>query len=272
MPLIRNASDKAGGASPEALVSLAGASPDERWAAARAACDPAAIPSLAEALAHERAPRVREGIFTALARIATPESAQIVLPYLRVDDANMRTGAMDALRAMQDACRPYLPGLLTDPDPDVRLLACDLVGDLGGAYGPRWLCALIETEPGNQCLRRSRGSVGRDRGRGGGAGPFLVAPDVFQTIRSSVLRSRLSSIGWAACRRRRVVEFQPLDAGEERRLCDYLYRHTGMAFTEASALFPGTARRRPYDRDRIVLVSPAISRASPQTCRASWRN
>ncbi len=147
MPLIRNASDKAGGASPEALVSLAGASPDERWAAARAACDPAAIPSLAEALAHERDPRVREAIFTALARIATPESAQIALPYLRVDDANMRTGAMDALRAMQDACRPYLPGLLTDPDPDVRLLACDLVRDLGGADGPRWLCALIETEP-----------------------------------------------------------------------------------------------------------------------------
>ena len=69
------------------------------------------------------------------------------LPYLRLDDANTRTGAMDALRAMPDACRPYLPGLLTDPDPDVRLLACDLVRDAGGAEGPRWLCALIETEP-----------------------------------------------------------------------------------------------------------------------------
>ena len=43
--------------------------------------------------------------------------------------------------------RPYLPGLLADPDPDVRLLACDLVRDAGGAEGPRWLCALIETEP-----------------------------------------------------------------------------------------------------------------------------
>ena len=148
MPLIRNESDAvAAGVSPEALPSLAGPSPDERWAAARAACDPAAIPSLAEALAHERDARVREAIFTALAQIATPESAQIILPYLRVDDANMRTGAMDALRAMQNACRPYLPGLLTDPDPDVRLLACDLVRDLGGADGPRWLCALIETEP-----------------------------------------------------------------------------------------------------------------------------
>ena len=54
---------------------------------------------------------------------------------------------MDALRAMPDACQPFLPGLLADPDPDVRLLACDLVRDAGGADGPRWLCALIETEP-----------------------------------------------------------------------------------------------------------------------------
>jgi HEAT repeat protein len=148
MPLIRNESDKAAASVPrQALPSLASASADERWAAARAARDPAAIPSLGEALAHERDARVREAIFTALARIGTPESAQVVLPYLRLDDANTRTGAMDALRAMQHACGPYLPELLADPDPDVRLLARDLVRDAGDADGQRWLCALIETEP-----------------------------------------------------------------------------------------------------------------------------
>jgi HEAT repeat protein len=148
MPLIRKESDKAAaGVSRQALPSLASASPDERWTAARAARDPAAISSLAEALAQERDTRVREAIFTALARIATPESAQVILPYLRVEDANARTGAMDALRAMRDACRPHLPALLADPDSDVRLLACDLVREVRGADGPRWLCALIETEP-----------------------------------------------------------------------------------------------------------------------------
>jgi HEAT repeat protein len=109
--------------------------------------DPSDIPSLAEALVHERDARVREAIFTALARIGASESAKVVLPYLRLNDANTRTGAMDALRAMPDACHPYLPELLADPDSDVRLLACDLVRDAGGAEGPRWLCALIETEP-----------------------------------------------------------------------------------------------------------------------------
>jgi HEAT repeat protein len=148
MPLIRKeSSEVAVEVSREALLSLASASPDERWSAARAASYPAAIPSLGEALARERDARVREAIFTALACIATPESAQVILPYLRVDDANTRTGAMDALRAMQHACRPYLPGMLTDPDPDLRLLACDLVREMGGDDGPRWLCALIETEP-----------------------------------------------------------------------------------------------------------------------------
>jgi HEAT repeat protein len=148
MPLIRKESNKAAAKVPQqTLPSLASASADERWAAARAASDTAAISSLAEALAHERDARVREAIFTALARIATPESANVVMPYLRLDDANTRTGAMDALRAMPDACQLFLLGLLQDPDPDVRLLACDLVRDAGGADGPRWLCALIESEP-----------------------------------------------------------------------------------------------------------------------------
>ena len=159
MPLIRKESSEIEAeSSRKARPCLASASPDKRWAAARAASDPAAIPSLAEALAHERDSRVREAIFTALARIGTPESVKVVLPYMRLDDANTRTGAMDALRAMQDACRQYLPALLADPDPDVRLLACDLVRDAGGADGLRWLCALIETEPqANVCAAAVEG-------------------------------------------------------------------------------------------------------------------
>jgi HEAT repeat protein len=148
MPLIRKKSSEVAAEAPrEALFSLASASLDERWSAARAVSDPAFIPSLAEALGRERDARVREAIFTALARIGTPESAKVVLPYLRLDDASTRTGAMDALRAMPAACQPYLPELLADPDPDVRVLSCDLVREIGGADAARWLCALIDTEP-----------------------------------------------------------------------------------------------------------------------------
>ena len=78
MPLIRKESDKTAVRPHRARPSrrLASASADERWAAARAARDPDAVPALSEALAYERDARVREAIFTALARIGTLEERE----------------------------------------------------------------------------------------------------------------------------------------------------------------------------------------------------
>ena len=45
---------------------------------------------------------------------------------------------------MPDAIKPRLPELLTDPDPDVRLLACELVRGVMGVGATRLLCDLIE--------------------------------------------------------------------------------------------------------------------------------
>lgn len=148
MPLIRSKSDNAApkGASDTPAVGLMSQSMDTRWAAARAADTPGHIPSLAAALACEKDARVREAIFTALARIATCESAQAVLPLLRCDDAGIRVGALDALRAMPQAAAAHLPRLLTDKDADVRLLACDLARNMRDADGVRLLCELLETD------------------------------------------------------------------------------------------------------------------------------
>jgi HEAT repeat protein len=151
MPLIRKPSEeKAAAAKPagEPADGLADASPDARWAAARAAADqPEAVPALAQALAREGDVRVREAIFTALARICTPQSVLAVLPYIGSDDANLRTGALDALRAMPGQMEPHLRQLLADPDSDVRLLACDLARVTTGAEVPLLLCRLIESDP-----------------------------------------------------------------------------------------------------------------------------
>jgi HEAT repeat protein len=147
MPLIRSKSDPAPPGPGTSAPSLAGSSPEERWAAARAASGAADIPSLAQALAAESESRVREAIFTALARIATTESALAILPYLRSDEANTRTGALDALRAMPHAVEPHMAALLSDDDPDVRLLACDLGRNISDTEGRRLLCAVLETEP-----------------------------------------------------------------------------------------------------------------------------
>ena len=69
-----------------------------------------------------------------------------MVPHLRSDDANLRTGALDALRAMPQACRPHLPALLADSDADVRLLSCELARGLPDEEANRLLCDLLERE------------------------------------------------------------------------------------------------------------------------------
>jgi len=144
MPLVRKPSTPA---PPAAAASLTEGSSDQRWAAARSAADrPDGVALLSGALATETDPRVREAIFTSLARIATAESAAAVVPYLRSDDASLRTGAIDALRAMPGAAAPLLPALLADPDADVRLLSCELARGLPDDAANRLLCQLLEVE------------------------------------------------------------------------------------------------------------------------------
>ena len=149
MPLIRTERDKISGRSePESgLDGLIDPSPEVRWAAVSAiASQPGSVPTLAGALARETHMRVREAIFTGLAQAATPESVLAVLPYVRSDTASLRTGALDALRAMPALTEPHLTELLSDPDSDVRVLACDLARVMTGPEAPKLLCALIEVE------------------------------------------------------------------------------------------------------------------------------
>jgi HEAT repeat protein len=144
MPLVR----KPSAAAPATLTaSLTEGSSEARWSAARAAADrPDGVAVLADALTQESDPRVREAIFTGLARIATAESAAVVVPYLRSDDASLRTGAIDALRTMPKAASLHLPRLLADPDADVRLLSCELARGLPDEDANRLLCGLLEVE------------------------------------------------------------------------------------------------------------------------------
>jgi len=132
---------------------LARGNDDERWSAARAAADFAdSVPALAEALRREKSQVVREALFLALARIASAQSVEAVLPFMRSDDASIRTQATDALLAMKEAAWPYVPALLRDKDADVRILACGLVRDMPREVAVKLCCDLLdsETEP-NVC-------------------------------------------------------------------------------------------------------------------------
>ena len=85
-------------------------------------------------------------MFTSLARIGTPECVAGVLPLLRSDDANLRTGALDALRVMTSSVRDLLPPLLHDSDVDVRILSCELARSLPGEDATHMLCELLANE------------------------------------------------------------------------------------------------------------------------------
>jgi HEAT repeat protein len=146
MPLIRNTAAKSAPDVPsDVLTGLKSASIDERWSAARAAGAPD-IPALAEALSHESDARVREAIFTAFARIGTRESALAAMQFLRADDASIRTGALDSLRSMPRAAEASMPMLLSDDDPDVRLLSCELARAMNNSEAARLLCEVLERE------------------------------------------------------------------------------------------------------------------------------
>jgi HEAT repeat protein len=150
MPLVRKPTDHSSAPKPKALdvlELLASANPDERWSAARAAADvTGGVAAIAAALPREHDARVREAMLTSLSRHATAESLDAVIGLLRSDSANLRNGALDALRIMAGAAPELLPRLLRDEDADVRILSCELARSLPSAEATRLLCALLSAE------------------------------------------------------------------------------------------------------------------------------
>jgi len=145
MPLIRK--DAATPPTSQPLGDITSPSSDARWSAARhLAKDPTSVGALATALAKEDDARVREAIFTSLATIQTPEAVSVILLYIRCNDAGIRAAALDVLNAMPEAVENRVSALLADPDPDVRLLVCDIARHLPGPVATRYLCNLLETE------------------------------------------------------------------------------------------------------------------------------
>lgn len=151
MPLIRrdapSRESPAAGDAESPLAGLSSLDVEERWRAARAiASDAKFVSALAEALESETVPRVREAIITTLMRIGDQASAQTLLPYLRAQDAGVRTAAIDALQAMPDATAPFMTSLFCDADSDVRILATELVRKMPADKAIPLLTALLDRE------------------------------------------------------------------------------------------------------------------------------
>jgi HEAT repeat protein len=150
MPLIRKPAPdtKAPGATNvDVLSGLSSVDAEERWIAARAAPGVAgSTEALSAALRTESDARVREAMLTSLARIDSPASVAAIVVLLRSDDASLRAGALDTLRAMGGTMREHLPGLLADADSDVRVLSCEIARNFSGQEATRMLCDLLARE------------------------------------------------------------------------------------------------------------------------------
>lgn len=150
MPLVRKPADRSRASNPEpaaVLKALSSDSHDERWAAARAAADvTGGAAALGHALQRENDARVREAMFTSLARIDSTESVDELLSLLRSDNAHLRTGALDALGIMIGNRRELLARLLNDGDADVRILSCELARSLPSEAATSLLCTLLADE------------------------------------------------------------------------------------------------------------------------------
>jgi HEAT repeat protein len=150
MPLVRKpanhtAAEKSG--SDDTLQSLSSPDPERRWAAARnGAALTGADVALGAALRSEKDVRVREAILTSLSRIGSPRAIESIVELLRSDDANLRTGALDALRIMVTQVPELLPKLLRDPDVDVRILCCELARCLANPQATHLMCGVLDNE------------------------------------------------------------------------------------------------------------------------------
>jgi HEAT repeat protein len=151
MPLIRKPSDRPADVSRtpgEPLKSLTDPDCDRRWRAARDAADlDGGDTALAAALLIETDPRVREAMFTSLARLGTPVAVEAIISRLRSDDSGSRSGALHALRIMIPHMHDLLPRLLADPDADIRILSCELARSMEGTEATQLLCRVLEDDP-----------------------------------------------------------------------------------------------------------------------------
>jgi HEAT repeat protein len=106
---------------------LSSPDPNMRRRAARAlAGDPSATSALAQRLADETEPSVRDALFGSLVAIGGPDAAGLVAPFVRSEDAALRGAAIDALKQLHEAAVAAVDELLKDPDPDLRLLAIEV--------------------------------------------------------------------------------------------------------------------------------------------------
>jgi len=88
------------------------------------------VECLIKRLAEEKSRPVQEAIVSALLAIGTEAVVKRCAELLRSEDAYIRNSAIEILQLLQHTSLGVVRKLLRDPDPDVRLFAVNVLGEL----------------------------------------------------------------------------------------------------------------------------------------------
>jgi HEAT repeat protein len=115
-----------------------------RWAARDLLAYPEATAALVARIQAEEELSVREVILTTLTRLGGPIAVAGLVDCLRSEDAQVRNEAIMAMKALPDEVSPIMGGLLNDADPDVRIMAVNILESLRHPKVEEWLVEVID--------------------------------------------------------------------------------------------------------------------------------
>jgi len=119
---------------------------ERRWAARDLVDYPKAVEVLLATLPNEPEHPVREAIFDSLQHIGGETVVSGLIPLLRVEDAELRNGAIEVLQSMPEGVALHIIELLNDQDSDVRIFAVDILQVLAHPQTPEWLLSVLKDE------------------------------------------------------------------------------------------------------------------------------
>jgi len=131
----------------ELIAQLSDADPlTRRWAARDLLLHPEAASSLVSQLQSEPDLSVREVILTSLTRMGGAVAVAGLVQCLRSEDAHLRNEAIEAMKALPVEVALIMGALLVDEDPDVRIMAVNILESLRHPQVEAWLLAVIDND------------------------------------------------------------------------------------------------------------------------------
>jgi HEAT repeat protein len=101
---------------------------------------------LVSRLKREENTAVREAILSTLVRLDGPLTLSGLAECLRSEDAALRNDVIEAFKRLGSEAAPILRSLLTDPDPDVRIFAVNILDSECHPDVEQWLIEVIERD------------------------------------------------------------------------------------------------------------------------------